>query len=41
LNTIQQIWRWILKLQTHRFPDRVRSYLFSWDETIYQDEKFA
>lgn len=38
---MREIWRRILTMQRYKFPKRVETFSFSWDETIHQNEKLA
>ncbi|CAF0833343.1 unnamed protein product [Adineta ricciae] len=39
LNSMREIWRRILTLHQHKFPNRIRVNSFTWDETIHQNDK--
>ena len=41
MNHMREIWRRILILQKYKFPTRVETYSFTWDENIHQDGKPA
>ena len=39
MNNMREIWRRILTTQKYKFPTRVQSYSFTWDEKIHQNDK--
>lgn len=39
MNNMREIWRRILTMQKHKFPSRVQTYSFMWDESVHQLDK--
>jgi hypothetical protein len=39
MNHMGEVWGRILTMQKYKFPKRIETYSFSWDEKILQNDK--